>query len=450
MLTRDRSFYQKFIILTIGLMLEQVVILSVNLADNIMLGSYSESALAGVAAVNQIQFILQQLVHAIGNGVVILGSQYWGQKRTLEIRKLTGIAALFNGFIALSLFVAMSLFPHAAVSIFSPNSEIIEQGMAYLSIIRFSYLFFSLTAVFMSAMRTVEIVRIAVNLSIVSLIVNCAINYVLIFGHFGAPQMGVRGAAIGTLVARIVEFILLSAFVFLREKRLRLVPKDLIHFDRKLLRDFVSVTTPILIAAIVWGTNNATHTVILGHISDEAIAAQSISSNLYLLLKVAAVGAASAASIIIGKTIGENVGMPKIREYTRTLQILFVLVGLLMGSIMFIIRIPLLNLYNIKEETLWLANAFMIVQSVIMVTMSYQMSVSAGIIRGGGDSRFYMILDIISIWGIMIPLSLIGAFVLKLSPLWVFILLNSDQVFKCVPAFIYVNRYKWVRHLTRP
>ena len=288
------------------------------------------------------------------------------------------------------------------------------------------------------------------GVSVLSLALNCGINYVLIYGNFGAPEMGVRGAAIGTLVARVAECLILIGYVFLHDRRICLKLRDFLHVDRAMLGDFLRVATPVILTQALWGVANALQTVILGHMSPVAIAAQSISSNIFQLLKVASAGAASAASIIIGKTIGENRGMERIREYSRTLQVMFVAIGLILGAALFIIRIPMLGIYNISDETRALANAYMIVQSVVLVTMSYQMPVNGGIIRGGGDTKFIMIVDIISIWLIVLPLSYLAAFVWNLSPVVVIILLNSDQVFKCVPAFIRVNSYKWVRQLTRP
>ena len=160
-------------------------------------------------------------------------------------------------------------------------------------------------------------------------------------------------------------------------------------------------------------------------------------------------GASSAAAILIGKAIGEGKDLSVLKEYTRTLQALFVAIGLVLGAALMIIRVPLLRVYNISDETRALANAYMIIQSVVLVTMSYQMPTNGGIIRGGGDTRFVMILDLISIWGIVLPFSCLAAFVWRLSPIIVIILLNSDQVFKCVPAFIRVNSYKWIKRLTR-
>lgn len=449
MFTKDRNFYRSFAVLCLTLMLEQAVILSVNLADNIMLGRYSESALSGVAAVNQIQFVLQQIVFGVSSGMIVLGSQYWGQKRTGEIRMLSSIAMRAALGVAIALFIAVSLFPEQTLRLFTRDAAIVAEGVAYLKIIRFTYLFFAASSILLGTMRVVESVQIALRVSLLSLVLNCSINYVLIYGRFGAPEMGVRGAAIGTLAARIVELFVFAWYVFVRDRRVSMQPSDFLSADREMARDFFRVASPVILTQTLWGLANALQTVILGHMSNVAIAAQSISSNIFLLLKVASVGASSAAAILIGKAIGEGKDLSVLKEYTRTLQALFVAIGLVLGAALMIIRVPLLRVYNISDETRALANAYMIIQSVVLVTMSYQMPTNGGIIRGGGDTCFVMILDLISIWGIVLPFSCLAAFVWRLSPIIVIILLNSDQVFKCVPAFIRVNSYKWIKRLTR-
>lgn len=447
-LTRDREFYRSFIRLSLALMLEQAVILSVNLADNVMLGAYSESALSGVAAVNQIQFVLQQLVYGISNGMIVLGSQYWGQGRAGEVRKLSAIGARAALGLTLALFLAVTLAPAGAVGLFTRDGAIISEGVAYLSIIRFSYVFFGLTTVMLGTLRIAESVKIALRVSVVSLVVNVSINYLLIGGRFGFPELGARGAAIGTLTARAVECAIVALFLFTREKRLEIRPRDWLRLDGQMLRDYVKVSAPILLASAVWGVSNAVQTVILGHMDKSAIAAQSISSTLFLLLKVTSVGAASAASVLIGKTIGAG-DMDRVKEYTRTLQVLFVGIGLTLAALFTAIRFPLLSLYSISGETRRMANAFMTIQTVTIFTMSYQMPVNAGIIRGGGDTGFILKLDMISILGVVLPLGALAAFVWRWSPVAVTFILNSDQIFKCVPAFIRVNGYRWVRRLTR-
>ncbi len=187
---------------------------------------------------------------------------------------------------------------------------------------------------------------------------------------------------------------------------------------------------------------------ILGHMSDSAIAASSVSSTLFLLLKSMAVGAASSASVIIGKTIGEG-RITTVKEYAKTMQVLFIMIGIISGTILFFLRIPVLGLYDLLPETRSLANTFLMIQSIICMTMSYQMPVNNGIIRGGGSPEFVVKLDIISIWCIVIPISFLMAFVVKASPVVVFCCLNADQIFKCLPAGIKVNRGTWIKELTR-
>ena len=447
--TRDRDFYKSFISLALALMVEQAVILSVNLADNLMLGTYSEASLSGVAAVNQIQFVLQQVVYGVSNGMIVLGSQYWGQRRTAEIKQLSAIALWTAVAITALLFVAVSLFPRGVLSLFTRDAAIAAEGVAYLGIMRFSYVFFGLTTVMLGTMRVAETVGIALRVSVVSLVINVSINFLLISGRFGFPELGARGAAIGTLAARVVECGIVAGYLFTREKRLCMRPRDFLRVDRRMLGDYARVSASILLASLLWGMSNMMQTVILGHMDKAAIAAQSISNTLYQLLKVTAVGASSAASVLMGKTVGAG-RMDKVREYTRTLQLLFLCIGLALAALFAAIGFPLLSVYNVSDETRQLARAFIIIQTVTMFTMSYQMPVNAGIIRGGGDTLFILILDIVSICVIVLPLAALGAFVWGWSPVAVTLALNSDQIFKCVPAFIRVNGYKWVRHLTRP
>ena len=448
MFTRDRAFYKTFLRLCLALMLEQAVILSVNLADNLMLGTYSEAALSGVAAVNQIQFVYQQVVYAIGNALIVLGSQYWGQRRLGEIRSIAAVGVRLEILLALLLFALVSIFPERALRMFTDQPLFVAEGVAYLKIIRFSYLFFALTAVLLSTMRTLESVKTALRVSVVSLLINVMINYLLISGNLGAPELGARGAAIGTLTARVVEFVIVFVFV-LRDTKLGLRLRDLMQTNLQLTRDFIRVSLPTLGAAFLWGIANALQTVILGHMNDSAIAAQSISNTVFLLLKVTAVGASSAASVLIGKSVGEG-DMDKLRLYTRTLQLIFVGIGVMLCAVMLIVRIPLLHIYapKISPETYRLANAYMVIQAVVLLVTSYQMPVNTGIIRGGGDVRFVLYLDTVAIL-IFVPLAWMGGLMWHWPAIAVIICVNFDQFLKCFPAFFRVNSYKWVHKLTR-
>ena len=447
---RDPHFYRTFIRLCTALMLEQAVVLSVNLADNLMLGTYSEAALSGVAAVNQIQFVYQQLVYSIGNALITLASQYWGQKRLREVRKICVYGVMFEALSSLIFFSGAAFFPRQMVGIFTSSSVFIGEGTSYLAIMKFSYPVFALTAILLSSLRVVEKVGIALKVSVVSLLINVSINFLLIKGHFGFPALGARGAAIGTLTARVVEFAIVAAFV-LKDTRLGLRLSDFRReiFREGLFRDYVRVFVPVVGASMLWGLSNAVQTVILGHMNDSAIAAQSISNTVFLLLKVTAVGAASASAVLIGRTVGEG-DMKKLKSYTKTLQLIYIGIGVILALIMVLIRYPILSIYSgeISAETYSLANIYMLIQAVVLFFMSYQMPINAGIIRGGGDVKYVFFLDLTVLFGFM-PFAAVAAFVWHWPPAAVIFCLNVDQILKVIPAYIHVNSYRWVRHLTQ-
>ena len=445
---KDREFYKSFFQLYIVLVLQNIVTLSVNLADNIMLGAYGEISLSGVTAVNQIQFLYQQLLIAFGDGMVIFCSQYWGKKQIQPMKKVIAIAMRFGVATAVMLFLAITLFPGQAMQVFTTDERIIGEGVTYLRTIRFTYLFFAVTQMLLAALRSTEVAKIALNLSVLALVVNCGINYVLIFGRFGAPELGVTGAAIGTLTARILECAVLIGYIVQKEKYLRLKLADFMQRDQTLLKDYLKVLMPLLVFSVLWGINTAMQTVVLGHMNSAAIAANSAASNLYLVVKSAAVGAASAASVMIGKTIGMGDG-ELVKRYARKLQILFLLLAIAGGILLYFIRIPVLSLYDLSPETMELANQFLIIRSVVYVAMAYQMPTNAGIIKGGGSVYFSAKLDTVCICLIVIPLSCYMAFVAGASSAVVVICLNIDQFIKCVPVFLKVNYGNWMKKLTR-
>lgn len=442
-----KNFYRNFLKLCSMLVLQNVVTLSVNLADNIMLGAFSETALSGVTTVNQVQFVFQQLLMALGDGLVIFGSQYWGKKETKPVRKISAWAMCTGIFIALILFILASFFPRQLLGLFTTDQTIIEAGLSYFAIIRFTYFFFAVTQILLATLRCVEIAGIAFGLSVMTLIINCSINWILIYGHFGAPRMGAAGAAVGTLTARIAEICVLITYISKKQGWIGIRIQDYLQADWKFGRKYYKVVCPLLVIQGLWGVNTALQTAILGHMTAAAIAANSAASNLFLMVKSAAVGAASAASVTMGKTIGSG-DLKLAKLYSKKLQKLFVVMGIICGVLLFFIRIPVLSLYQLSPETREMANTFLMILSVVMVGMSYQMPTNGGIIRGSGSIAYSMKVDLISTWAIVIPLSMFMAFVVKASPAIVVCCLNADQIFKCVLAFLKCNYGHWIKTMT--
>ena len=448
-ITRDRDFYKQFFSVWSVLVLYNIITLGVNLADNIMVGAYSETALSGVTAVNQIQFLFQQLLMGAGDAVVVLGSQYWGQKRTEPIKRFSIGALCFGVLLSLSLFVAACITPEGLMSLFTTTPEIKAEGVAYLRVMKYSYPIFALTMLFLALLRSVETVRVGFWVSVSTLVVNISLNYLLIYGKLGFPALGTTGAAIATLSARVMELVIVTVYVFGIDKKLKWRLREFFIWDKQLVKDYVRLCRSFLLTSLVFGSSILLQTVILGHMSDSAIAANSVATTLFQMLKVASIGAASAASILIGKAIGSG-EMGKIRSYAKTLQIMFLSIGAITSVLLFILRVPIVNLYtDLSPETREMALSVILVLCVTGFGTAYQMPVLTGIVRGGGDAKFVMVNDIISIWCIVIPLSFLAAFVFHWPPVAVVICLNSDQVFKCGAAFIKCNRYRWIKKLTR-
>lgn len=445
---KNHSFYKNFFSLYTSLVLQNVITLSVNLTDNVMLGAYSEMALSGAAAVNQIQFVFQQILNGFGDGVVIFCSQYWGRKQTETMKRISS-AAMYAGLsVAVLLFTLVSLFPCQAVGIFTTDERIIQEGIKYLQVIRFTYIIFAVTQILLATLRSAETVKIAFHLSFLTFFVNGIINYLLIFGYCGMPELGIQGAAVGTLTSRVVEIIVLLVYIWKKENKLQIRFKDYLKLNKSLCKDYFCVTASMVFTQGLWGVNTALQTVILGHMTAVAIAANSAASTLFLLVKSISVGSASAASVMIGKTIGTgDYNLAKV--YSKKLQKLFVGIGMLSAALLFFLRISFLSLYDLQPETMEMTNTFLLIFCVIVLGMSYQMPTNNGIIRGGGNTMFVVKMDLISIWLIVIPLSFVMAFVIKVSPVVVFCCLNADQIFKCVPAFLEANYGNWIRKLTK-
>ena len=446
--THDRAFYKRLAVLMITLALQNLIAYSVNMADNIMLGSYSQTTLSGAATVNQIFFMIQQLALGIGDSLVILGSQYWGRGEIGQIRKLAGIALKFTMACCLVIFLLCALFPSQLLALFTTEAAIIEEGVSYLRIVKYSFLLFLVTNCLMSALRCVEIVRISFVISVISLLTNVSINYLLIFGKLGCPELGIQGAAIGTLVARGLELVVILLYVVKKDRKLRLFSENIFRRNPQLAADYRKTAIPTVLTELLWGVSVPMQTGILGHLTADAIAANSVASTFYSYLKVVVRALASASAVLIGAAIGEG-NMTAVKEKARTIAVAGVSVGAVMGLLLFALRTPLLSCYRLNENALMLADQMMILYSFIMVAMGFQMTICNGVIRAGGDVRFTTALNLLSVWAIVIPVSFLCAFVWKVPIMVTVLAVQSDQIFKGIPVVIRLRTYRWIRKLTR-
>lgn len=447
LLVKDKNFYKIFFVLSASIALQNLIVYSVNLADNLMLGTYSELSLSAAALANQIQFFLQMLVLGIGSGVMVISSQYWGKKEFDPIRKILGIGIWLSIIMAVLMFTLVFFFSHSVLSLLTNEEDIIIESQKYLAIICFSYVFFAITNILIAFLRSIEIVKIGFIVSGFTFLINVSLNYVLIYGNFGSPELGIRGAAIATLIARIFEFICIFIFTIFFNKKVKVNIKNIFSFDFSYVFYFIRTSLPMATGDAMWGVAMTTQTAILGRLGAGAIAANSIALVIFQIITVLCFGAANASSVIIGKTIGQDKYETAI-DYTKTLQILYVLIGLSAGLLLFIFKDLILSFYTITDSTKELASNFTTVLSLFMVFTTYDTAVIIGILRGGGSSKFALYLDILSMWLISIPISLLAAFVFHAPPLVVFICLRLNQFANCIVGFFKINKGNWIRKLT--
>ncbi|MCI9609358.1 MAG: MATE family efflux transporter [Oscillibacter sp.] len=448
---REKAFYRAFFALTLSLALQNLLTFGVNLMDTVMLGRYSQEAMSGVSLCNQIQFLLQMLVGGAGEGVVVLGSQYWGKHKLEPIPHIIGVALRFGAALSALLFGAVLLFPAQLLGLLSNDAGVIAQGLAYFQIICFSYLIFTVTNILVASLRSIGEVKIGYIISFSTLCINVTLNYLLIYGNFGCPELGVRGAAIATLTSRCMELLIVAYYLKYREKKLKLTLKKLLLIDGSYLKDYNRVCAPVLVNQALWGVAQMVQTGILGHLGGDVTAANAIAVQVYQVLSVAAYGAASASGILVGRSIGEG-RRDALRSLVHTLEVLFILIGLVSGSLIFLIRNPILAVFGsaLTERARTLALGFMAVIAVTTVGTSYQMACDNGVIRGGGDTGFSAKMNLISMWCVVVPLSAMAAFWWESPPVVVFFLLKWDQIYKIVPVSLRLHSWKWVREVTRP
>ncbi len=445
--TKDRSFYKTLFALAVPISLQNLITFAVNFADNLMIGSLGDDAISGVYVANQLQTVVQMFVAGIEGAILILAAQYWGKRDSSSIRKVVSVGMKFALGVGLLATLSAVLFPEWIIRAFTQEPGVIREGAAYVQIVGFTYLFFSVSQVMIAAMRSVETAKIGLYISGMALVVNVGLNYVLIFGHLGFPAMGVRGAAIATLISRILEMCVSTGYVFFVDKKLRFTLMDLLHTDRQLLWDFIRYGLPIIGGQVVWAVNSLANTKILGCYSAGVIAATSITGMLHNLVYVWMNGMSSAVGIITGKTVGAGL-YDKMKEYAKTVQVIFLIVGLVSGAAVFLAGDGFISLYNASPEAQEYSRQFINVISVTIIGTCYQAACLFGLVKSGGDISFVFKNDTIFVFLVVLPSSLLAMW-LGAPPWVVFACLKCDQIFKCFVALVKINRYNWMKNLTR-
>lgn len=448
-ITKDKSFYKSLIALAVPAALQNLITFAVGFADNLMVGALGDIAVSGVYMGGQIQTFLQIFSAGIEGTVLILSAQYWGKGDRGSIKKIVSVGLRFSLIFGAVITVLCFAFPEFIISLFAKETAVIEAGADYLKIVCLSYIFFCITQTLIAAMRSVEVVKIGTAVSFMSLVINVILNYFLIFGINGVVSpLGVKGAAIATLISRIAETAVTTVYVFVLDKRLELKPFELLTCDRAFLKDFVKYGAPIIAGQLVWSVNMMANSAILGRFSSGVITAASVANTMHSLAYVGMNGMSAAVGIITGKTVGAG-ETEKMKEYAKTVQVLFFTLGLIMGGVITLLKTPFIGLYTgITPEAAEYSRQFITVLSVTMIGTCYQAAGLFGLVKSGGDVGFVFKNDTIFVFLVVLPSAIIASHLG--APAWVvFACLKCDQILKCFVAAVKINKFNWMKNLTK-
>lgn len=447
-LVKDKNFYRTFFGLASVIALQGLITFSVNLADHVMIGIYSESAMSGVSIVNQLQYLLQMMTNGVALGVVVLCAQYWGKSDLVAIRRIIALGMKFAAFLGL-IFTAVTLFwPTQVLRLFTNDPKVIADGVAYLRYISYTYFIFTLVNTLILSFRSVETTVIGPLTALSSLVLNVFLNYVLIFGKLGMPELGVSGAAIATLISRSAELVIAVIYIRFFDKKLRLKFRHFLKADFEYVKDYIKVALPLIFSSSFWGFAMAAQTAILGHVGSSAIAASGIANTVFQIASIFYTSTSNASGVLLGKTIGRG-NIQKVKPYARTIQLIFLLSGIIAGLIILIARSFIVDLYTLTEESYKLSKDFLLILAIAVVGTAYEFPAVNGIVQSGGDTRYALIVDTLFMCLFTLPFAALSAFVWRFPPLVTFIFLKADQILKCLPNGIKVNRYRWIKDITR-
>ena len=445
----DKTSFRKTVFtFLLPMAIQNLINVAISSTDVIMLGRYSEVALSASSLASQIQFILILLFFGIGSGATVLTAQYWGKKDTKSIEKILAIGIKIAFGLSLIFFIFAFFFSRNAMRLFTNDESTILEGIKYLKIVSFSYLTTSISIVYLVTMRSVEKVMISTITYATSFVSNFIINYLLIFGNFGFPKLGIEGAAIGTLVARLIELGIVFYYNSKNHHFVSIKWKYLKSLDPILKKDFIKYSTPTMINELLWSGGTAAGIAILGRLGNSIVAANSITSVVRQLAMVFAFGFANTAAIMVGKEIGKK-DFHTAEIYAKKLLLYSFLSSLLGVALLLIIKPFIIKKFALNGEVEDYLNLTLNILFYYIPLQSISVVLIVGVFRAGGDTKFALVADVFPLWFGSVLISAFAAFYLNLSPKLVYILIMSDEIIKQPLIFWRYRSKKWINNVTR-
>lgn len=446
LISKDKTFYKTVAGIAVPIALQGLITTGVNMMDTIMIGMVGETELSAVSLANTFIHIYQILCMGIGLGASVLVARYYGMGDKTSMQKSVSIMTRLCIGIAALFAIATFLFPTQIMQIYTSEKRIIANGVKYLcwSVVTYFLLGLSLTSTII--LRNVGKVQMPLFTSIGAFLVNVGANYIFIFGKFGAPAMGVAGAAVGTLIARIFEFVIIDGYLWFKDTAIEFRLKNFFMPVGGLWKEYIRISIPVLISDGILALGNNSVAMVIGRLGESFVAANAITSVTQQLSSVLIQGFSQAGAIVTGHTLGEG-KREKAQEQGYALLGLGFFFGLVSAGIIMLISEPMIRAYNVSPETAELARELMDAISIIVWFQATNSIMTKGTLRGGGDTKVLMIADNVFLWVFSLPLGILAGLVLHLPAFWIYIFLKIDQIMKCVWCVLRLNSGKWIKKI---
>ncbi len=440
---QDRAFLKKLVGVALPLVLQSAVNMIVNLIDTVMVGTMGDIALSAVNIGMQFPYLAMTVGNGIANAALIIATQAWGNNKPEKVKNMLAFVIKLCILIGIVFFLLAFLFPTQILNIYTNDAGIIRDGAIYLRILSFSMLFQAMSHGIVSILRTCGVNRLGFYASLAACLANVFFNWVFIFGNLGAPAMGLSGAALGTIMARVTEFIIVTIYMF-KENRLGFrIPDMRLRLESLMRNDFVKLGTPSLISEVTGNLNVSAAAMITGRVSSYYIAANSIIHNAWTISSMFMFGIAMGGSVIIGHEIGAK-HFERAREYSRYFIHIAILVGIVAGILTVVIAPYIISFFNVSDQTRAVAHELSYAAAIGVFFNGIQIILTKGVLRGGGQARAVTKVDLLSCWFVNIPAGILVALILKADPFWIYLSLRIDYLIKTIWSYRKITRTDWI------
>jgi len=446
-MVREKSFYKTLFVISIPSALQSVISFSKITVDTIMVGQLGDLPLAGVAISNQVITFLFAILLGLSGGSSVLIAQYWGKRDIATIRRVFALVFMICSGVGLVAMLVALLIPAGILGLMTNERDIIQTAIPYFTIVSFSFVMYAGSSALVAMFRNMEVVMVALWTSLFTSILNIFLNWMMIFGNLGFPAMGIQGAAVSTVITRGAEFFIILIYALFIQKKLVLKLKDLFIPKLSIAIDYARHGLPIAFGDSQWAFFTVIKAAVIGHLGTVMVSANAIADTIMSLGFIGSTSLAAGACVVVGKAVGAS-EYTKARQYSNTIQILFAVMAVIMATSVFLLRIPIVNLFVISDSIRTYAIAMVTIGAFTLLGTLYHASCFVGINRGAGDGRFVAKVDFVCAWIIVLPLLYLTAHVWHLSYPLVFLAARFDQCFKWIIAFFRLRGNKWMRNVT--